>query len=507
MTRPSDWYLVDLEVDPTPGDAFGIRQVAQRYTDIAYVAANAASVMRGMRSSHSAEAWVGEAGDVFRSETDRMPGELQKADDSYSVVVAALSGWASALEDAQAQADRGLALAREAHADLQSAKSAYDEAQRSWSTAHAQQLSQEKLQKKYQDVPPPTGVTMPTDAQLRAMSRNVTQTQSSMDAASASIASANARIEAAKRLVLEAQAARDEAENIAVKAIGDAKGRAVKPSSVWEAIQDSAAWQAIVVIATVVLTIVSIVAIFVGGPIVWAIIAAATALLVLDALMSIAQGKNAWGELAMLAIGLIPGGKVLALIGLAAHVGGGLTAAVALAGAADRIAPSLVGATRSIREITSALRVVARADEGSVGLRRVVVSLAPRDVRFTQKTVFFEKIRGGRVYTFEDIVKSMKTDGWVGKPVDAVRMPDGAISSVDNTRVLAAHHSGVPIQARVHEFADPLPPQQLVRLGRLDGSAPTWGDFATSRIERQGPTWAGQNPFGSFDLPRLTGQP
>ncbi|MFW8744890.1 hypothetical protein, partial [Mesorhizobium japonicum] len=86
MTRPSDWYLVDLNADPTPGDAFGIRELAKRYSDIAYVAANAASVVRGMRNSSSSEGWAGEAGDVFRSKSDRMPGELSRADDSYSMV-------------------------------------------------------------------------------------------------------------------------------------------------------------------------------------------------------------------------------------------------------------------------------------------------------------------------------------------------------------------------------------------------------------------------------------
>ena len=61
------------------------------------------------------------------------------------------------------------------------------------------------------------------------------------------------------------------------------------------------------------LTIVSIVAIFVGGPLVWALIIAATVLLMVNALMSIAQGKDAWGELIMLGIGLIPGGRLLGL--------------------------------------------------------------------------------------------------------------------------------------------------------------------------------------------------
>ncbi|WP_348534939.1 putative T7SS-secreted protein [Pseudolysinimonas kribbensis] len=338
------------------GDAFGIRQVAQKYTDIAYVAANAASVVRGMRASHSAEAWVGDAGSVFRSETDRMPGELSKADDSYSLVAAALGVWASALEDAQSQADRGLAQARDAHADLQSAQSAYDDARGSWSTAHAQQLSQQKLQKKYQDVPPPDGVSMPTDAQLRATSRNMSQSQSSMDAASAQVASANARLEAAKRLVMEAKAARDDAEKAAVTSITDAKGAAVKPSSVWEAIQDSAAWQAVVEIATVVLTIVSIVAIFVGGPLVWALVLAATALLVINALLTIAQGGNAWGDLLMLAIGLIPGGKVIALLGTAAHVAGALTAVAAVARVGERLLPAVTRAGAAISRVADGVR-------------------------------------------------------------------------------------------------------------------------------------------------------
>lgn len=353
MVRPSDWFLVDLSADPTPGDGFGIRRVAATYSEIAYVAANAAGLVRGMRASGSAEAWVGDAGDVFRSQTDRMPGELSKADDSYSLVADALTAWASALDDAQAQADRGLALARDAHADVGSAQSALGEAQRSWSTAHAQQLAQQQLQKQYRDVPPPSGVTVPTDAQLRATTRNVTQSQDSVDAARAQVASATARLEAAKRLVLEAKASRDAAEATAVRAIGEAKGHAVKPSSIWEAIQDSAAWQAIVVIATVVLTIVSIVAIFVGGPIVWAVIAAATVLLMVNALLSIAQGKNAWLELGLLAVGLIPGGRLLAMAGTAGHAA---IAAMAVTRVGERIAPAVVRAGESLSRVADGVR-------------------------------------------------------------------------------------------------------------------------------------------------------
>lgn len=92
-----------------------------------------------------------------------------------------------------------------------------------------------------------------------------------MASAKHAIADADARIAAARALVLEAKERRDDAERTAVHQMARAGDHAVKPSSMWEAIQDSAAWQAIVVIATVVLTIITIVAIFVGGPLVWAL--------------------------------------------------------------------------------------------------------------------------------------------------------------------------------------------------------------------------------------------
>lgn len=370
MMRPSDWYLVDLDADPTPGDPAGIRQLAQKYADIAYTAAHAATIVRGMRSSHETLAWVGDAGTVFRSETDRMPGELSKADHSYSLVASALTAWADALDDAQAQADRGLAQARDAHADLVSAQAALGSAQRSWTTAHAQQLSQQKLQKQYHDVPPPSGVTMPTDAQLRATGRSAAQAQTSMDAATAQISSANARIDAAKRLVLEAKASRDEAESATVRTIGDAQDRAVKPSSVWEAIGDSAAWQALVTVATVVLTIVSVVALFVGGPLVWAIILAASAILIADALMKLAQGNgDGWGELALTLVGLIPGGRFLTLggrlLGTVARAG---ETGARVAGAVDKATTAVLRATR-LRPANVAVSHVPRSTlpEGLVG--------------------------------------------------------------------------------------------------------------------------------------------
>lgn len=320
VVRPSDWFLVDLGSDPTPGDAFGVRNLAAKYADIAIIAGEASDGVTRARSSGAASAWVGDAGDIFREKSHRMPGELAKANDSYSLVSAALRSWAESVDDTQAQADRGLQQAREAHADLSSAQAALNAAQSTWSTVHAQQLSYQKLQKDYASVPPPSSVTMPTDYQLRSNARSAQQAQGSISSAQGRIADADARLAAAKALVHAAKERRDDAERAVVHKIGAAQDHAVKPSSIWEAIQSSAAWQAIVVIATVALMIVTIVAIFVGGPLVWALIIAATVLLMVNALMSIAQGKDAWGELALLAIGLIPGGAVLGALAKAASI-------------------------------------------------------------------------------------------------------------------------------------------------------------------------------------------
>jgi len=308
--RPTDWFLVGLAVDPVPGDGFGVRVLAAKYAAIAGIADDAARGVHAARTSGPASAWVGDAGEVFRDRSHRMPGELAHAHESYGAVDAALRRWADTLDDAQAQADRGLQLAREAHADRRAAAGALVSAELAWTTAHAQQLTYQVLEKS------PLSVPSPTPAQLRSTDRAAHHAELAIASARGQIADADARLGAARALVLEAKERRGDGERAAVHAIAAAADLAVKPSSVWEAIQDSAAWQTIVAVATVVLTIVSIVAIFAGGPLVWALILAATVLLLVNALLSIAQGKDAWGELVMLAIGLIPGGR---LLGVAAH--------------------------------------------------------------------------------------------------------------------------------------------------------------------------------------------
>ena len=305
--RPTDWFLVGLPVDPVLGDGFGVRVLAAKYAAIAEIADDASLGVNAARTSGAASAWVGDAGSIFRDRSQRMPAELAHARESYAAVDAALRRWADTIDDTQAQADRALQLAREAHVDRQTAGSVLASAELAWTTARAQQLTYQAV------LTSPLSVPGPSSAQLRSTDRAAQHAQSTIASARGQLADADARLAAARTLVLEAKERRDDGERATVHAIATAGDLAVKPSSVWEAIQDSAAWQTIVMVATVVLTIVSIVAIFVGGPLVWALILAATILLVVNALLSIAQGKDAWGELILLAVGLVPGGRLLGL--------------------------------------------------------------------------------------------------------------------------------------------------------------------------------------------------
>ena len=114
--------------------------------------------------------------------------------------------------------------------------------------------------------------------------------------------------------------------------------------------------------------------------------------------------------------------------------------------------------------------------------------VAPGAIRFSQSSV------NGAA----DIADSMRANGWVGDPIDVVRMPDGGLTAVDNTRVLAAHQAGIDVQATVHGFDDALPGQFVDCFTTPKGGAPsTWGDAIMNRIGSQNSGFRTTYPYGS----------
>ena len=148
-------------------------------------------------------------------------------------------------------------------------------------------------------------------------------------------------------------------------------------------------------------------------------------------------------------------------------------------------APSLVGGSVSVRGAVAA--------NSELGL----VDLDPSTVRFSQTTV---KQQGA---TITRLVESMQKNGFVVEPdrlIDVVRMPDGQLTSLDNTRILAAQRAGVSIKARLFDYTDPLP-NDLDYISRFigrKGEVPTtYGDAVMNRIGKQSAVYRNLYPYGS----------
>jgi len=138
-------------------------------------------------------------------------------------------------------------------------------------------------------------------------------------------------------------------------------------------------------------------------------------------------------------------------------------------------------------------------------------TLDPTTIGFTQSSVSFAK--AGASYDLESLVASMSKDGWVGKPIDVVAMPDGTLASIDNTRVLAARMANIDVQANVRGFdeliTDPVRQFSLTEAGVVPD---TWGDAALLRINKpiqnatypnMSPSWSTRFPNGSLYDPEV----
>jgi uncharacterized protein YukE len=119
VTRPADWDVLDLSGDPTPGEPFAVGVLSVRVGDLAEDAARAERDVRALAGDGAVTSWVGLAGEVFRGALEDFPVQLRKLADSYELCASALSRYAGALDGAQDQADRALALGRVARAEIE----------------------------------------------------------------------------------------------------------------------------------------------------------------------------------------------------------------------------------------------------------------------------------------------------------------------------------------------------------------------------------------------------
>ncbi|MEE4544881.1 hypothetical protein V2S66_23310 [Streptomyces sp. V4-01] len=350
MARPTDWHVLDLHEDPTPGDVQRIRELSRRTRTIADTADGAARNVRSLAGDQATMSWIGAAGDVFKDAIGKFPGQLDKVAHSHHMAADALDGYATDLDHAQGQADRALSQAREVYDTVQSLHSRLATA--------AGTLS--GLDKAGGSSPQP-----PDPAQVKEQARKHTAAQADVDSLTSQLSGPQAQLEAARKLAGQAASLRDGAAQTAGRKLHDAADAGIPPDSFWHKLGEIAAkvWHGLIVVAKIVVAVGGIIALIIGGPIAWIVFAAAL-LVLADTLYKYSQGQASLWDVGLAALSCIPmtkGLTTLAELRTAFEAGGLLGAGTHLLGAGWGAVKGMGTAAKALWEGRSALPGLLRA--------------------------------------------------------------------------------------------------------------------------------------------------
>ncbi|MGW7609649.1 DUF6531 domain-containing protein [Streptomyces sp. NPDC054766] len=346
--RPTDWHVLDLDKDPTPGDPDRVRHLAKNLHDFADDVSDALRLIKGMADEDAVLQWAGKSAKAFQDEFSGVPKQLRKLKKSYEMAGDALADYWPKLERAQALADKALAKGREAQSDLTSAKSRLSSAD-SWVTKAGKEAD------KYKD--DPTGskdAEKPDEAKVRAATRDAQHAKSAQTSAQSDVTNANSALDAAKKMAADARKMREEAARDAKSKIDEASDAGIHNRKWWEEVGDwfSDNWDTIVAVCKVVVAVVGIIAMIIGGPILGAIVLIAALVVLADTLNKYAKGQASLWDVGFAALDCIPGMKGLTTLGgLAKGLKGGLAAMKGLKGGLKGMALAARGLGKSARSM------------------------------------------------------------------------------------------------------------------------------------------------------------
>jgi uncharacterized protein YukE len=118
MARPTDWHVLDLDGDPTPGDVASVQALAGEFHDFADDVQRAFGQVSSLGADPTALTWIGTSADAFRDQFGKFPDDLKKLFTSYRMVGDALDGYWPVLQRVQNSADRAWWDAEGANDDL-----------------------------------------------------------------------------------------------------------------------------------------------------------------------------------------------------------------------------------------------------------------------------------------------------------------------------------------------------------------------------------------------------
>ncbi|MEU9956637.1 DUF6531 domain-containing protein [Streptomyces sp. NPDC050982] len=310
--RPTDWHVLDLEKDPTPGDPVRVKSLAKNLHDFADDVQDALRLVKGMADEDAVLTMVGKTADVFRDEFSGVPKNLKKLKKSYDLAGDALAAYWPQLERAQALADKALAQGREAQADLSSAKSRLSSAD-SWVTRANKEAD------KYKDDPGSAGkdVPKPDESKVRAATRDAQSAESAQTSAQSDVTSASNALDAAKKMAADARKMREDAAGEAKRKLDEASDAGIQNRKWYEEVGDwfTDNWDTIVAVCKVVVAVLGIIALIIGGPILGAIVLIAALVVLADTLNKYMKGQASLWDVAFAALDCIPGMKGLTTLG------------------------------------------------------------------------------------------------------------------------------------------------------------------------------------------------
>lgn len=349
MGRPTDWHVLDLPGDPTPGDVWRLRELVRRTRGIADNAEGAARNVRSLAGDQATMSWIGAAGDAFKEAIGKFPGQLDKVAESHHMAADALDAYATDLDHAQGQADRALAQAREVYDRVQSLH-------QQLATATGTLTSLNRAAR----TPEP-----PDPEQVKEQARRHTAAQNHVDSLTSQLSGPQAQLEAARKLAGQAAELRDGAADTAGRRLHDAADAGIPPDSFWHKLGDLAAkvWHGLIVVAKVVVAVGGIIALIIGGPIAWIVFAAAL-LVLADTLYKYTQGQASLWDVALAALSCIPmtkGLTTLAELKTAFQAGGLLGAGSHVLGAGWGAVKGMGTAAKALWEGRAAIPGLLRA--------------------------------------------------------------------------------------------------------------------------------------------------
>ncbi|MGW0431514.1 DUF6531 domain-containing protein [Micromonospora sp. NPDC003197] len=300
MARPTDWWVLDLDSDPTPGDPERVRLLASRFHDFADNAYRAKLAVDSLQGDGALLTWVGKSGDAFREQFGEFPSQVNKLYRSHLMVGDALEAYAPMLENAQAQADRALADGRVAADRLSSLQGSLSLAELDFTGAsHAAERARSETQ-------------APDPEQVKQAVRDAESAQQKRDQARSAVAGAQGELDLAKQLAAQAKELRDGAARTCAREIDEASDAGIQPRSFWEKLADAFKdlWEIICEVAKWVALVAGVIAMIIGGPLAWVALAAG-AILLIKAVVDFSQGKGSVMDLVFGLLGVIPGVKGL----------------------------------------------------------------------------------------------------------------------------------------------------------------------------------------------------